>query len=76
MKCAVEPCPVVDHLPLTLRQNGSGQEWSFCGWPHLVAWLIDQVQQRAQLGYAQLLAAFASPEGKKKLVQFLTEKFL
>ena len=62
MKCSFQPC-AARGLPITVEDSRSGAKHGFCGYPHLVLWLIDSLQGQAQTGIEQALLAFRNAGG-------------
>ena len=76
MKCAFTPCQEVNHLPLSLNDETKAEKWSFCGWSHLAAWLIERIASVTNVGLAQIAMALQNPTGRKMIVSYLADKFL
>jgi hypothetical protein len=74
MKCAFNPCGEVNHLPIKLSH--SGREDHFCGYAHVLGFLVMHLEANARGAISQALMAAQSPVGRKALISYLVEKCL
>ncbi len=76
MKCAFEPCRNSNEARLTLTDGESGEIQRFCGYAHLLAWLVMHLGESTRTAIEMALAASQSSDGRKMIVKWLADKVL
>ena len=76
MKCAFNPCPEVDHLPVRLTDDASGIDLRCCNLAHCVGALMQHYGLQAEKMVDQASLLLKNPDLRKSGLKYLVERFL